>query len=254
MSRRLIAGLACRLTGSRLYGKPLQNLAPDVSILAHIVACIREARVPAEVVLAIAESDENVALRVAAEELDAPYVLGDEEDVLGRLIRAAEAHGATDLLRKTSESPFFEIDGMELAWERHVENGNEVTVVDHVPLGTAVEIYSLEALRRSHAEGRDEDRSELVSNFARFNQRLFKVEIVEPPASCRRTDLRLTVDYPEDLILCRAVYEELGDKAPLIPLAEIVAFLDRRPDLTRLVAEFVHDAPLWDGASQRVAG
>jgi spore coat polysaccharide biosynthesis protein SpsF len=251
MSRRLIAGLACRLTGSRLYGKPLQSLAPGVTILAQIVACIRASAVPAEVVLAIAESQENAALRLAAEELEAPYVLGDEKDVLGRLLRAVDAHGATDLLRKTTESPFFEIDGMELAWERHVANGNDITVVDHVPLGAAVEIYTAEALRRSHAEGRDEDRSELVSNYGRYNQRLFKVEIVEPPPACRRTDLRLTVDYPEDLILCRAAYAELADKAPLIPLAEIVAFLDSRPDLTDLVARYVHDAPIWTGAPQR---
>jgi spore coat polysaccharide biosynthesis protein SpsF len=254
MSRRLVAGLACRLSGSRLYGKPLQNLAPGVSILAQVVACVRAARVPAEVVLAIAESAENIPLRIAAEELDAPYVLGDEIDVLGRLIGAAEAHGATDVLRKTTESPFFEIDGMELAWKRHLENGNDVTVVDHVPLGTAVEIYSLDALRRSHAEGRDEDRSELVSNFARYNQRLFQVEIVDPPETCRRTDLRLTVDYPEDLIVCRAIYEELGESAPLIPLAEVVSLLDRRPDLKQLVARFAYDAPIWDGAPQRAAG
>ena len=66
MSRKLIAGLACRLTGTRLYGKPLQNLAPGMTILAQIVACIRAAPVPAEVVLAIAESEENAALRLAA--------------------------------------------------------------------------------------------------------------------------------------------------------------------------------------------
>jgi len=252
MSRRLIAGLACRVTGTRLYGKPLQNLAPpEVTILSQIVACIRAAEVPAEVVLAIAESPQNTALRVAAKELEAPFVLGDEQDVLGRMIAAAEAHGATDLLRKTTESPFFEIDGMELAWERHVANGNDITVVDHVPLGTAVEIYTLEALRRSHEEGLDEDRAEHVSNFGRYNQRLFQVEIIEPPPVCRRTDLRLTVDYPEDLILCRAVYQELAASAPLIPLAEIVAFLDARPDLTRLVARYVYDEPIWAGAPQR---
>jgi spore coat polysaccharide biosynthesis protein SpsF len=252
-SRRPIAGLACRLTGSRLYGKPLQSLAPGVTILAQIVECVRASAVPAEPVLAIADSPENAALRLAAEELGAPYVLGDEEDVLGRLILAAETHGATDVLRKTTESPFCEIEGMERAWERHLANGNDITVVDHVPLGTAVEIYTLDALRRSHDEGRDEDRSELVSNFGRYNQRLFQVEIVEPPPTCRRTDLRLTVDYPEDLVLCRAVYEELGASAPLIPLAEIVAFLDSRPDLTKLVAEWVYDAPIWDGAPQRAA-
>jgi spore coat polysaccharide biosynthesis protein SpsF len=253
MSRRLVAGLACRLTGSRLYGKPLQSLDPGsgVTILSQIIACVRASRVPAEVVLAIAESPANTALRYTAEELEASYVLGDEKDVLGRLILAAEARGATDLLRKTTESPFFDVEGMERAWEQHVGNKNDVTVVDHLPQGTPVEIYTVEALRRSHAEGRDEDRSELVSNYARFNQHLFKIEIVKPPPVCRRTDLRLSVDGPEDLIVCRAVFEALRESAPLIPMAEIVAFLDSRPDLKQLVAGLEYGAPVWDGAPQR---
>jgi spore coat polysaccharide biosynthesis protein SpsF len=251
LSRRLIAGLACRITGSRLYGKPLQNLAPGKTILAQIIELIRAEEIVDEVVLAIAETAENDPLVLAAEDLRCPYARGDEVDVLGRLIAAAEAHGATDVLRKTTESPFFEIGAMHRAWRQHLDEDNDVTVVDHVPLGTAVEIYSLDALKRSHEEGRDEDRSELVSNYARYNQRLFKVGLVLPELSLRRLDVRLTVDYPEDLVLCREIYSNLAEHAPSIPLAEIIAFVDSRPDLTALVAPYVYDQPIWDGAPQR---
>ena len=43
-SRRLIAVLACRAEGSRLYGKPLQNLDPakGVTILDQIISGIKE--------------------------------------------------------------------------------------------------------------------------------------------------------------------------------------------------------------------
>ena len=153
MTRKLIAGLACRITGPRLYGKPLQNLAPGRTILRQIVELIRAEQIVDEVVLAIADNPANEPLVLAAEELGCPHVRGDELGVLGRLIKAAEAHGATDLLRKTTESPFFEIDGMHRAWGQHVAEGNDITVVDHVPLGTAVEIYSVEALKRSHRGG-----------------------------------------------------------------------------------------------------
>ena len=251
MSRKLVAGLACRITGSRLYGKPLQNLAPGQTILGQIVELIRAENVVEEIVLAIAETAANEPLVLAAEELGCPHVRGDELDVLGRLIKAADTHGATDLLRKTTESPFFEIDGMHRAWEHHVSAGNDITVVDHVPLGTAVEIYSVEALKRSHAEGRDEDRSELVSNYARHNQRMFKVGLVLPDPQLRRLDIRLTVDYPEDLVLCREIYSALADRAPSIPLGEIIDFVDSRPDLKALVERYVYDQPIWDGAPQR---
>jgi spore coat polysaccharide biosynthesis protein SpsF (cytidylyltransferase family) len=80
---------------------------------------------------------------------------------------------------------------------------------------------------------------------------LFTVNLLRPAAACERLDLRLTVDYPEDLILCRAVYEALRAHAPRIPLEAIVAFLDGRPDLRALVAPFVDSAPVWHGQPQR---
>lgn len=251
MSRKIVAGLACRITGSRLYGKPLQNIAPETTILAQIVSLLRNEGVVDEIVLAIAETVANQPLVIAAEELDCPYVRGDELDVLGRLIKAAEARGATDVLRKTTESPFFAIEAMHRALAEHLEQGNDITVVDHVPLGTAVEIYTVDALRRSHDEGLAEDRSELVSNYGRYNQRLFKIGIVKPAPELRRLDVRLTVDYPEDLILCREAFAALSHAAPSIPLGELIRFVDARPDLRELVADYVYDRPLWDGAPQR---
>ena len=120
-----------------------------------------------------------------------------------------------------------------------------------MPEGAGFEIYTLAALERSHREGMDGDRSEFCSNYARFNQRLFQVEILRPAEKCARTDLRLTVDYPEDLVVCRAVYEALTNRAPCVPLAEIVQFLDRRPDLKALVAPYVDERPVWYGQPQR---
>jgi spore coat polysaccharide biosynthesis protein SpsF (cytidylyltransferase family) len=229
----------------------MQPLAPGISILAQIVAAFRSESFISEIVLAIADEPENHWLASLATDMECEYVFGDTEDVLGRLILAGESMAATDLIRKTTESPYCDLDGLCEAWRRHVDEGNDITVVDYVPLGTAVEIYTMDALRRSHTEGLDEDRSELVSNFGRYNQSKFKIGIVEPAVECRRTDIRLTVDYPEDLVLCREVYARFAGQAPRIPLAEIIAFLDTRPDLISLVAPYVFDKPIWAGAPQR---
>jgi spore coat polysaccharide biosynthesis protein SpsF len=251
LKRRVIAGLACRLSGTRLYAKPLQPITRGLSILEHIVACLRTEPFIDEIVLAIANEAESLPVVAVAERLGCPYVLGDAYDVLGRLIQAGTYAEATDLVRQTTECPFYELESLGRQWRRHVEDGNDVTVVDHVPLGTAVEIYSMDCLRRSHANGLPEDRSEYVSNYVRFNQRLFRVGYVEPPVACRRPDIRLTVDYAEDLVVCQAVYAELLDQAPRIPVGAAISFLDRRPDLKGLVAEHVSTEPTWDGVLQR---
>lgn len=251
MSRRLVAALACRVDGRRLYGKPLQILGGDVTILEQMVSAIRTFPIVEEIVLGISEGAANLTFIDVAHALDCRYILGDPKDVLSRLVGCGRFGAATDVFRVTTECPFFDYSMLDEAWRRHVAEGNDITVLDHVPEGAGFEIYTLAALERSHREGLDGDRSEFCSNYARFNQARFKVRILKPAPECARLDLRLTVDYPEDLVLCRAVYEELKAKAPGIPLADIVAFLDRRPDLTALAAPYVDDKPVWDGQPQR---
>ena len=45
--RKLVAALACRINGSRLYGKPLQNLDIEkgISILDNIIGCLKQIQV-----------------------------------------------------------------------------------------------------------------------------------------------------------------------------------------------------------------
>lgn len=251
MKRRLVAALACRANGSRLYGKPLQALEGNVTILDQIVAAIRSFPIIAESVLGVSEGTANLVFLDYARENGLRHIVGDAKDVLSRLVACGRLGDATDVFRVTTECPFFDYSALESAWASHCSGGYDITILDHVPEGAGFEIYTLKTLERSHRDGQDGDRSEFCSNYARFNQRLFKVQILKPEPACQRLDMRLTVDYPEDLVLCRAVYRALQDKAPRIPLADIVRFLDGRPDLTALVQPYVDPRPVWDGQPQR---
>ena len=60
MSRRLVAALACRNDGSRLYGKPLQNIVEGKTILDQIVDAIRLIPAIDAIVLGISEGSANL--------------------------------------------------------------------------------------------------------------------------------------------------------------------------------------------------
>lgn len=245
--RRLVAALACRVQGSRLYGKPLQNLdiKEGITILDHMISLIKTIPSIQDIVLGISEGDANSPFIELAQRRNINYIIGDQQDVLKRLIQCGHKANGTDIFRVTTESPFFYYDMVDAAWEQHKKNGNDVTTIDGLPEGCHFEIYTIAALEKSHSLGDSRHKSELCSLYVREHRDDFKIEVLPIPPPLERLDLRLTVDYPEDLVLCRKIYEHLKNQAPRIPIIEIIDFIDHHPELQALVEPFVVPQRLW---------
>lgn len=241
--RKLVACLACRNNGSRLYGKPLQNLDVEegLTVLDYIISSMKVYPGVADIVLGISEGVDNICFIDVAQKHNIKYIVGDENDVLSRLIQCCEAAEGTDIFRVTTESPFMYFEAIETAWRLHVENNCDFSMLDNMPDGSGIEIIRLEAYKHSWEHGDSRHRSEMCSLYIRENKEKFKIQNIEAPEEMKRMDIRLTIDYPEDLILCRAVYKKFKEKRPLIPLADIISFLDSNPFYKQLVSPYVED-------------
>ena len=170
---------------------------------------------------------------------DLDYIIGDETDVLSRLVQCGEYASATDIFRTTSESPFPYFEMIESVWAKHCNNNNnDATFLDDIIDGCGFEIIKLNALKKSHDKGDIKHRSELCTLFIREHEDDYQIQRLYPPEELNRKDLRFTVDYPEDLIVCRAVYEKFKENAPMIPLLDAVRFLDDNKSLKKLIAPF----------------
>jgi spore coat polysaccharide biosynthesis protein SpsF len=241
--RKLVCALACRNNGSRLYGKPLQNLDIDCgyTILDYMIDEMKSLPEISEIVLAVSEGEDNAVFHQIASRHEIHSISGDEENVLGRLIDATRHAGGTDIFRVTSESPFIYYEALHDAWEDHVKNNRDLTALDNLPDGCGFELIKLDAYTKSHEKGDSKHRSEYCSLYIRENKDQFDIAFVDIPDELRRTDIRLTVDYPEDLILCRAVYSHLKHQSPLIPVLSIIEFLDENPAVKDLVDPFIEE-------------
>ena len=243
MKRKLVAALACRNQGSRLYGKPMQNL--DVNdcykIIDYIIDSLAKIACIDAIVLGISEGVENDIFIQVAKDKGLKYIVGYEEDVLDRLIQCGEISGATDIFRVTSESPFLYYQAVEKLWLNHLNEGIQATFFDEIVDGCGFEIIQLSALKESHERGESKHRSELCSLYIRENKSDFKINQVTAPPALYRKDLRLTVDNPEDLVICRAIYKNFKSNAPQIPLEDIITFLDKHPHLIELTFPFTEE-------------
>ena len=241
--RKLIACVACRNQGTRLYGKPLQNLDIEkrISVIEYMIASIKTYQPVSAIVLGISEGPDNIVYIDVANRNGIEYIIGSEEDVLQRLISCCNKAEGTDIFRVTSESPFTYFEALDEAWKDHVETDRDLTALDNLPDGSGFEIIKLEAYQRSWDLGEAKHRSELCSLYIREHKEDFSIGYIDIPAEIKRMDIRLTIDYPEDLILCRAVFQKFKHLSPRIPVNQIIKFVDDNPKLKELVSPFVEE-------------
>ena len=86
---RIAAVIACRVESGRLFGKPIQNLS-NFTILDFLINQIKTSNKISEVVLAVSENQGNQIFIDYAKKNNLKFVIGDDRDVLQRLIKGAE--------------------------------------------------------------------------------------------------------------------------------------------------------------------
>ena len=234
MDDHCVAILACRVQGSRLYGKPLQHLINGgITVLESLIEQIKVAKSVKKIALAISEEKDNWGFIELAKKHSLPYVLGDQHDVLKRIIQAAELLNAKYILRSTSECPFILGDYIDSLFKDFILGDYDRASYEDTPEGTGFELVKTKALVKSHKEGSDKHRSELVTSYIFENQDKFNLLNMKLPEHLRRPEVRLTVDYAEDLIFCQHVYRALNKDGKLINVEDIIKFWDANPELRK---------------------
>ncbi|PSQ96735.1 MAG: hypothetical protein BRD55_05520 [Bacteroidetes bacterium SW_9_63_38] len=227
VQNKVSAVLACRAESTRLYGKPLQ-LVGKKSILAHQISQLKTVTALDEIVLAISDTPAKQAFVSFAEDYDLKYFVGGKKDVLGRVVKAARQVESEFVVRTTTENPFIYQESVGEQISIAIEKNSDLVVSRKLPLGSFTEVVSVNALQRSHENGEDRHRSELVTSFITEHPESFEIIGVNPPNSLRRPDVRLTVDNPCDLILVRKIWNNLPKKRDKYDLKSIIDVYDKK--------------------------
>ncbi len=223
--------LPVRNTGTRLYGKPMQflDIKKHITILEYLVKYLSKSSYLEDIILAIAESKGNEIFVELAEKNNWKYMFGDEDDVLGRMVKAAEMFDTDVIFRGSTESPFLYYNGLDELYVKHIEGGFDLSKYSQLPEGSGYSLNNTAALQICHKQGEDRHRSELINSYIYDNQTEFKIQTIKPEKSLCRPEVRVTVDYPEDLVFCRQVYQALEGDSKLIKIEDIIKFWDASP-------------------------
>ena len=232
-SPSVTAVLPCRSYSTRLFAKPLQ-LVGNYTILELLIKQLKKSKQINEIVLAIAKTPGSDLFIDFAKKHDLKFVLGDEIDVLSRLILGAKKTHADIVFRTTSENPYMYWEGIDNLIQNHISGNYDLSFYKNLPIGASYEVINLKSLKLAHKFGNTKHRSEYSTLYFFENPNKFLINSVLPKTSLQFPKIRLTVDTPEDLIVARIIYTSLGNKANPIKLEKIINFLNSNKKVLKI--------------------
>lgn len=228
-----IAIIQARTGSTRLPRKVLADVL-GASMLSRVISRVRQARAIDGIVVATTTHDDDEPVAALAETLGVGVFRGSEHDVLGRYRGAAAVAEADVVVRVTADCPLLDPAVIDRVVEELCARSADVDYASNVvqrtyPRGLDVEALFRDTLERLHRRARTAAAREHVTYYLlREQPALFAIHSVVDSAD--NSDLRWTVDQPEDLELVRLMYRTLNLGAVIRPFADVVAWARRHPE------------------------
>lgn len=236
MNPRIVATIEARMTSSRLPGKVLADIGggPALALMVHRLS--RSQVIDAICIATTTNADDDVIAELAAD-LGTECFRGSEDDVLGRVLGAAEATSADLIVETTGDCPMIDpaiVDACILGFLAKPEvdycsNNLERTF----PRGLDTQVFPTTVLADVAARTDDAADREHVSLYIYEHPERYRLRTLTATSALRRPELRWTVDVPEDLALVQAVVDALG---PDFCSVDVIDFLDAHPEVAALNA------------------
>jgi spore coat polysaccharide biosynthesis protein SpsF len=210
---KIVAIIQARMGSTRLPGKVLLDLAGE-PVLARCVERTRRAQTLDEVVVATTVQPADEAIIELCRERGWPSFRGSEDDVLDRYYGAAKEYAADVVVRITSDCPLIEPVVVDRVVREFSERWPQVDYASNIvpertfPRGLDIEVMRFATLERAWREDDNPAWREHVTPYIYRHPEEFRLHCVVN--SVDYSDMRWTVDTPEDLAFVRQIYGHFG--------------------------------------------
>lgn len=230
---KIVATIEARMTSSRLPGKVLLPLAGKPA-LQRMVERVRQARYLDEIVVATTVNESDMPIVRLCDELGITCHRGNEDDVLNRVLKAAESVGADLLCELTGDCPLIDpliIDEVIIAHlSANVDYTSNILGERTYPDGLDVQVFSTEVLNRVRRLTDDPIDRVHVSCFIYHNPKLFSLRGVSARPDQFGPDVRITLDTVEDYHLIDRIFQAMEHGQRSFRAADILQWLCQNPE------------------------
>lgn len=228
---KTIATIEARMTSSRLPGKVLLE-ANGVPMLEHLVKRLKAVKSLNGIILATTINPNDDVLEEFSKNIGIDCFRGSEEDVMSRVIGAAEKAKAKVVVEITGDCPILDPQIVEQIVRMFYANNADYVGNSHVrsyPDGMDTQVFYLDTLKKSFDMTENRLDREHVTLRIRNNPNIFShINIVAPP-ELYWPELGLTLDEAADYELLKCILEYFGKKNPIFSCLDVIKLLKENP-------------------------
>jgi len=240
--------IQANMSSSRIPGKVLKKIL-NKSILELIVERVRKIKNFDRIILVTGSKEKNELLLKEAQKLKIYYFFGSEENILDRFYKASKKFNTDIIIRCTADNPLIDFNIINTGLEIFRKNNFDILGVDRkrtFPLGLNFQIFRKEALETAWNDNHDIHKGNFDKIFIpptkyMLEKRKFKNYTLISKKDY--SDIRLTLDYPEDLEMISKIYQKLYLQNKKFGLPEILDLLKKNPKILQINAKHSKKIP-----------
>jgi len=245
--KKVKALIQARLGSTRLPKKVFIEVLGK-PLLLHLIERIRHSKYIDEVIILTTTNKKDDELATFCLKHGIKFFRGNEEDVLDRYYQAAKLFKIDPVVRITSDCPLIDPKVTDKVIEKFfagnydfVSTNNDADMTtDHLtwPDGLDTWAFSFDALERSWKEAKNKDDREHVTMHMVSNPDKFRLGFVDNKENLFKK-YRWTIDYPEDLEVIKAVFENLYREDSIFHMEDIIEFLKKYPKIQEKNVKYI---------------
>ena len=168
------------------------------------------------------------------------FFRGHSIDLLDRHYKAALKFNADVVVKIPSDCPLIDPSVIDKVIKYYINNRDKFDFVSNLhpptyPDGNDVEVMSMKALKEAWIEAKRPLEREHTTPFFWENPERFKIGNVQWDKGLDYSMThRFTIDYEDDYLFIKKIYDELYPKKRFFTLDDILDLLERKPELKKI--------------------
>ena len=223
--------ITARLKSTRLHKKVIKKIN-KYNIIEFLINRLKTKFDSRKIVIITSNSNQDKILEKIAFRENIKIFKGEPKDVLLRMYKAAKKFKFKNFISCTADNPFTDPDFAIKLMKYHIKNKNDLSLMKKVPLGTFSYAINFNGIKKS-IKYKNSNNTENWGGYFINNKKL-KVGYFDPKFNYMNVSkkIRLTVDFPKDLKLIKAILRKSKKDQPT--LKEIMKILKTNSNMVKI--------------------